>query len=62
MIADAGLCLTAVRNVKTRTLERDRRNWLLTDAGFNILLSMETYKWYYHLISATRAAEHHAAP
>ncbi len=34
--------------------------WLLTDAGFNILLSMETYKWYYHLISASRAAENSA--
>ncbi len=33
--------------------------WLLTDAGFNILLSMETYKWYYHLISANRAGEAH---
>jgi len=33
--------------------------WLLTDAGFNILLSMETYKWYYHLISAERAGEAH---
>ena len=32
-------------------------HWLLTDAGFNILLSMETYKWYYHLISASRADE-----
>ncbi len=36
--------------------------WLLTDAGFNILLSMETYKWYYHLISATRAGEDHNTP
>lgn len=36
--------------------------WLLTDAGFNILLSMETYKWYYHLISATRASAAHDAP
>lgn len=36
--------------------------WLLTDAGFNILLSMETYKWYYHLISATRAGEPHESP
>ncbi len=36
--------------------------WLLTDAGFNILLSMETYKWYYHLISATRADEPHYFP
>jgi len=36
--------------------------WLLTDAGFNILLSMETYKWYYHLISAERADEKHNFP
>ncbi len=36
--------------------------WLLTDAGFNILLSMETYKWYYHLISAERAGEDHDFP
>ena len=36
--------------------------WLLTDAGFNILLSMETYKWYYHLISAERASEAHNFP
>jgi len=37
----------------------DKDTWLLTDAGFNILLSMETYKWYYHLISAARAGEIH---
>ena len=37
-------------------------NWLLTDAGFNILLSMETYKWYYHLISAERAEDAHDTP
>ncbi len=37
-------------------------NWLLTDAGFNILLSMETYKWYYHLISAERANQPHDFP
>lgn len=40
----------------------DSEIWLLTDAGFNILLSMETYKWYYHLISANRAAEDHDFP
>jgi diaminopimelate decarboxylase len=37
-------------------------SWLLTDAGFNILLSMETYKWYYHLISAERADNPHNYP
>ena len=29
--------------------------WILTDAGYNLLLSMNNYKWYYHLISAERA-------
>ena len=51
---------------KTRTGFSDRRitseHWLLTDAGFNILLSMETYKWYYHMISAERPAEPHDFP
>ncbi|MCD9187775.1 MAG: alanine racemase [Pyrinomonadaceae bacterium] len=88
VIADAGICLTTVRNVKNRPVQQsensgrwsvfsgqnkndalempqiktDHRSlttdyWLLTDAGFNLLLSMETYKWYYHLISAERANE-----
>lgn len=61
IVADAAVCLTTVRNRKTRPLGGDSgvETWLLTDAGFNILLSMETYKWYYHLISAERACEPH---
>jgi diaminopimelate decarboxylase len=67
IIADTAICLTTVRNAKTRPLLESAvrgpqsavDNWLLTDAGFNILLSMETYKWYYHLISAERAGEPH---
>ena len=76
IISDAGICLTTVRNLKNRPLSeaslmiqdsglenrKPRDYWLLTDAGFNILLSMETYKWYYHLISATRAGEAHDFP
>jgi diaminopimelate decarboxylase len=93
VVADAGICLTTVRNHKKRplkqladsnqqlavlpkgisifkNLEIKEENqskmqndfWLLTDAGFNILLSMETYKWYYHLISAARAGETHSTP
>ena len=72
IIADAGICLTTVRNRKERPVGKteiaNRKSqiandsWLLTDAGFNILLSMETYKWYYHLISAERAAEPHDYP
>ncbi|HEX8097541.1 MAG TPA: hypothetical protein VF507_05870, partial [Pyrinomonadaceae bacterium] len=53
IIADAGVTLTTVRNIKMRPETGDV--WLLTDAGFNLLLSMTTYNWYYHLISASRA-------
>src|SRR6266851_1188254 len=55
IIADAGVVLTTVRNIKRRPETSDV--WLLTDAGYNILLSMNNYKWYYHLISASRACE-----
>lgn len=53
VIADAGTLLTTVRNIKRRPETGDV--WLLTDAGFNLLLSMTTYNWYYHLVSASRA-------
>lgn len=77
VISDAGICLTTVRNKKNRPIQNSELDslsienrkskiendvWLLTDAGFNILLSMETYKWYYHLISAERAGEPHDFP
>src|SRR5712691_8526446 len=55
VIADAGLVLSTVLNMKQRPETNDV--WLLTDAGYNILLSMNNYKWYYHLISASRACE-----
>jgi diaminopimelate decarboxylase len=84
IIADAGILLTSVRNIKSRPVSSGQRtpengqpsevefptfrsplsvdNWLLTDAGFNLLLSMVTYNWYYHLISAERAGEAHNSP
>jgi diaminopimelate decarboxylase len=55
VVADAGLVLTTVRNIKRRPETGDV--WLLTDAGYNLMLSMNNYKWYYHLISASRAGE-----
>lgn len=59
IIADTAVCLTTVRNAKSRPVDGGTDEWLLTDAGFNILLSMETYKWYYHLISAERSDQPH---
>jgi len=69
IIADAGVLLTSVRNIKLRPVQTsaasDQRSidhWLLTDAGFNLTLSMVTYQWYYHLISAARAGDEHRFP
>ncbi|HEY3025530.1 MAG TPA: diaminopimelate decarboxylase [Pyrinomonadaceae bacterium] len=59
VIADAGTLLTTVRNIKSRPETSDV--WLLTDAGYNLLLSMNNYKWYYHLISASCAGSPHDA-
>ncbi|MEP6903248.1 MAG: hypothetical protein ABJA66_15975 [Actinomycetota bacterium] len=52
----------ANKSLLTSHFSPEKDVWLLTDAGFNILLSMETYKWYYHLISAGRANEPHNFP
>jgi diaminopimelate decarboxylase len=55
VIADAVTTLTKVRNVKYRP--ETGENWALTDAGYNLMLSMVMYQWYYHAIDASRAAE-----
>ena len=55
LLDHAGVVLAKVRNIKRRPETDDV--WLLTDAGYNILLSMNNYKWYYHLISASRSCE-----
>ncbi|MCA1816216.1 MAG: diaminopimelate decarboxylase [Acidobacteria bacterium] len=60
VVGDAGVVLTTVRNIKRRPETGDV--WLLTDAGFNLLLSMTTYSWYYQLVSASRADSPHATP
>ncbi len=60
VISDTGIVLTTVRNEKTREGVGD--TWVLTDAGYNLLLSMNNYKWYYHLVSASRAGENHDTP
>ncbi len=60
IIGDTGLLVTRVCNIKERPETGD--TWLLTDAGYSLMLSINTYKWYYHLISATRAGSEHLRP
>lgn len=58
VIADAVTILTRVRNVKTRPETGEA--WALADAGYNLMLSMVLYHWYYHAVNASRAGEEHA--
>jgi len=60
IVGDAGLLLTRVCNMKHRPETND--TWLLTDAGYSLAISMAMYKWYYHLISASRPADPHETP
>ncbi len=60
IIGDAGLLLTRICNIKHRPETDD--TWLLTDAGYSLMLSSVLYKWYYHLVSASRAEEPHTSP
>ena len=61
--ANAANAAKKASDIEPRTLNIEHaEHWLLTDAGFNILLSMETYKWYYHLIHASRTNEPHDFP
>ena len=55
VIADAVTILTTVRNIKSRP--ETKENWVLTDAGYNLMLSMVMYHWYYHAVNASRASE-----
>ncbi len=59
-IADAVTILTGVRNTKHRP--ETGEDWVLTDAGYNLMLSMVMYRWYYHAVDASRADQpHHAS-
>src|SRR5215469_7253075 len=60
IIGDTGLLLTRVCNIKERPETGD--TWLLTDAGYSLAISMAMYKWYYHLISASRTGDAHQTP
>jgi D-ornithine/D-lysine decarboxylase len=60
VIADAGTILTRVRNLKHRP--ETGQDWLLTDAGYNLMLSMVMYQWYYQAVDASQAGEAHDAP
>jgi diaminopimelate decarboxylase len=60
IVGDTGLVLTRVCGVKERPETGD--TWLLTDAGYSLMLSQAMYKWYYHLVSASRAGDDHGTP
>lgn len=55
MVADCALLLTRIENTK----RRGETDWLFLDAGYNLLIDAAAVRWYYHMLSASRA---NAAP
>ena len=57
IVGDAGVLLTRIQNYKVRPESGDQ--WLMLDAGFNILLESFDYNWYFHCVAANRFHELH---
>jgi diaminopimelate decarboxylase len=53
VVADTAVLLTTIQNYKERPMTGD--TWLLLDAGFNTLLDILAYNWYFHAIAANKA-------
>jgi len=62
LVADAAVLLSSVVNVKSRGGARDGARWLLLDAGFNVMGDQFAYKWYFHMVNASRAEAPHDTP
>lgn len=58
--ASAGVLLSRIENEKKRR-ELDE-SWLMIDAGFNTLMEVKTYFWYYHMVCANKINELHIRP
>ena len=53
LVGDAAVLLARVENAKRRGAE----TWLYLDAGYHTLLETFAYHWYFHAVTANRAAE-----
>jgi len=49
IIADTAVLLSTIENAKTRP---NGDSWLLLDAGFNTLMDILGYNWYFHALAA----------
>lgn len=60
IIASAAVQLSRIENEKRRK-DLDE-SWLMLDAGFNTLIEVKTYFWYYHMVCANKMGEAHSKP
>lgn len=60
VVASAAVLLSRIENEKERK-EADE-SWLMLDAGFNTLMEVKTYFWYYHMVCANKIDEIHSRP
>lgn len=57
VVADAAVLVSRVENIKCR--DNIGEDWITVDAGFNTLMEVKTYFWYYHMVCANKIDEYH---
>lgn len=57
VVADASVLLSSIENKKRR--EMIDEDWVTVDAGFNTLMEVKTYFWYYHMLNASKIDDLH---
>lgn len=60
VIASAAVLLSRIENEKER--KQSDESWVMLDAGFNTLMEVKTYFWYYHMVCANKVNEIHSKP
>jgi diaminopimelate decarboxylase len=55
--ADTAVLLSRIENEKKRI--KSDESWITLDAGFNTLLEVKSYYWYYHMVCANKLDESH---
>lgn len=57
VVASSAVLLSKVENEKVRKMIGEY--WITVDAGFNTLMEVKTYYWYYHMVCANKVDELH---
>ncbi len=60
IVGDAFTMISRVENKKTR--KQTAEDWIMLDAGLNVMSEVKTYHWYFPMVCANKISEPHIKP